>query len=196
MGRPGDLGVGRAHRDHGLATAYRVSGKVDAGVRPPVAHVCAIMPEVKHSHCKWMLDALQVYCLEQMLARSHSTLRPEATWVEFVNDPVRFRVLPSQEIYELLTDAQASRVLGLIGDPGPGKGYYGRHSYEEWRRRRPCVCGLTACLQSTDSVLFHCGLCNEARALLRNGMSTFSSSCDPAYVQACGWQTGTCRCPA
>ena len=34
----------------GLATAYRVSGKVDAGVRPPVAHVCAIMPEVKHSH--------------------------------------------------------------------------------------------------------------------------------------------------
>ena len=74
----------------GLATAYRVSGKVDAGVRPPVAHVCAIMPEVKHSHCKWMLDALQVYCLEQMLARSHSTLRPEAASVDFVNDPVRF----------------------------------------------------------------------------------------------------------
>ena len=137
------------------------------------------------------MDALQVYCLEQMLARSHSTLRPEAAWVEFVNDPVpvRFRVLPSQEIYELLTDAQASRVSGLIGDPGPGKGYYGRHAYEEWRRRRPCACGLKECLQSTDSVLFHCGLCTEARALLRNGMSTFASSCDPAYVQARGWQT-------
>ena len=113
-----------------LATAYRVSGRVDAGVRSPVAHVCAIMPEVKHSHCKWMLDALQVYCLEKMLGRSHSTLRPEAAWVDFINDPVRFRVLPSQEIYELLTDAQASRVFGLIGDPGPGKGYFGRHAYD------------------------------------------------------------------
>ena len=77
----------------------------------------------------------------------------------------------------------------MIGDPGPGKGYYGRHAYEEWRRRRPCACGLKECLQSTDSVLFHCGLCTEARALLRNGMSTFASSCDPAYVQARGWQT-------
>ena len=40
-----------------LATAYRVSGEVDPGVRPPAVHVCAILPEVKHSHCKWMLDA-------------------------------------------------------------------------------------------------------------------------------------------
>ena len=50
-----------------LATAYRVSGEVDPGVRPPAVHVCAILPEVKHSHCKWMLDALQV-----LLPRAHA----------------------------------------------------------------------------------------------------------------------------
>ena len=43
-----------------LASQFRASGVIDPGVRPPPLHVCAFMPEVKHSHCKWMLDALQV----------------------------------------------------------------------------------------------------------------------------------------
>ena len=170
-----------------LATAYRVSGEVDPGVRPPAVHVCAILPEVKHSHCKWMLDALQVYSLGRMLERSVYTLRPEAAWVEFVNDPVRSRVLPSQEVYDLCCDAQASRVVGLVGDPGPSRGWNGRRAYSEWLRQRPCACGRPECKKSVESVLYHCGLCDEARALLRRGMATFASYCDPAYTSAGGW---------
>ena len=119
--------------------------------------------------------------------RSHFTLRPEAAWVEFVNDPVRTKVLPSQEAYELFTDAQASRVAGLVGDRGPDRGFNGRHSYIEWLRRRPCACGVSDCDKSVDSVLFRCGLCAEARACLRSGMAAFASSCDPAYTGMGGW---------
>ena len=72
-----------------LTSQFRAKGELEPGVRPPPLHVCAFMPEVKHSHCKWMLDALQVYSLERMLEKSQFTLRPEAAWVEFVNDPVR-----------------------------------------------------------------------------------------------------------
>jgi hypothetical protein len=170
-----------------LASEFRSSGRVDPGVRPPPLHVCAFIEEVKRSQCKWMLDALQVYCLERLLARSHFTLRPEATWVEFLNDPVRTKVLPSQEAYELFTDAQASRVAGLVGDRGPDRGLNGRHSYVEWLRRRPCACGASDCDKSVDSVLFRCGLCTEARAGLRSGMAAFASSCDPAYTGMGGW---------
>jgi hypothetical protein len=157
------------------------------GVRPLPLHVCAFIEEVKRSQCKWMLDALQVYCLERLLARSHFTLRPEAAWVEFINDPVRTKVLPSQEAYELFTDAQASRVAGLVGDRGPDRGLNGRHSYIEWLRRPPCACGARDCDKSVDSVLFRCGLCTEARACLRSGMAAFASSCDPAYTGMGGW---------
>jgi len=109
-----------------------------------------------------------------MLERSEYTLRPEAAWVEFVNDPVRSRVLPSQEVYDLCCDAQASRVVGLVGDPGPSRGWNGRRAYSEWLRQRPCACGRPECKKSVESVLYHCGLCDEARALLRRGMATFA----------------------
>ena len=88
-----------------VADSARSSGVVVPGVRVPRAHACAVIPEVKRSHGKWMLDAMQVYSLERMLERSGRTLRPsEHTWCEFVDDPVRSHVLPSQECFELFKD--------------------------------------------------------------------------------------------
>ena len=67
-----------------------------------------------------MLEALQVYCLEQLLSRSARTLRQsESTWDIFANDPVNHRILQSQQVYEVLTDAQAGRIAGLPGDEHP-----------------------------------------------------------------------------
>ena len=90
-----------------LADAARRGQDIDPGVRMDPPHICAYLPEVKRGHVQWMLEALQVFCLQKLLARSRYTLRPEGAWKAFVDDPVRHGVLPSQAVHELLLDAQA-----------------------------------------------------------------------------------------
>ena len=118
--------LAEALRSSSPTTRWRTSSAARAGqdflpgVRVPVSHACCTIPDVKRSHLQWMLEALQVYCLEQLLSRSARTLRQsESTWDIFANDPVNHRILQSQQVYEVLTDAQAGRIAGLPGDEHP-----------------------------------------------------------------------------
>ena len=95
-----------------LADAARQGDFVE-GVRVAVPHACAVLREVKRSHGAWMLDAMQVHVLEQLLQRSERTLRPSAsTWREFVDDPVRTHALPSQACMELFTVCSPDKIGG------------------------------------------------------------------------------------
>ena len=159
--------------------------------RVPVArsHLLLWIPEVKRSHGRWMLDALQVYSVQRCLERSQQTLRPGSeTWTLFVNDPVRHHVLPTQEIYELLTDAQAGRIPGLHGEPLPGDAEQGRHAFRRFAQKRGCPCGRPQCPQTVEGALYVCGFCDVARGRLREGMLNFAAQVDQAYTLAPGWQ--------
>ena len=71
-----------------LADAARRGQNIDSGVRMDPPHICAYLPEVKRGHVQWMLEALQVFCLQKLLERSRYMLRPEGTWKVFIDDPV------------------------------------------------------------------------------------------------------------
>ena len=170
-----------------LATEYRTEGVVRPGVRLPPTHVCAVIEEVKRSHAKYMLEALQAYAIDRLLERSIRTLRTDGAWSLFTQDPVSTGVLPTGEVFDLLRDAHAHRLPGMVGESPPDGKSPGRFSRQAWLRARGCPCGNPSCDQTVLGTLTTCGFADEARTTLSRGMESFAARCDPVYAASAGW---------